>query len=121
MNLANKYEEEINNLKGLHSQKSEKYIKIGSKKVREIPTSTILTTTDISSIESPVSDSSGFYTGKESKEGSVKNFPPSINPQIQKYAGKNEKFGNDVYKGKTDHLRSYQLIEDPKTKKKGKL
>lgn len=120
MTLANKYEEEINNLKGLHSSKPENYIKVGSKKIKEIPTSTILTTTDISSIESPVSDNSGFYTGKESKEGSIKNLSYSINSSTQKH-GKYEKLPSDFHKGKNDHLKSYQLVEDNRSKKKGKF
>ena len=70
MDMASKYEEEIKILKSgkVHSEGLGDSLKLASRRTKEIPGATILTTTDVSSIESPGSDSSGFYTGKDSRE-----------------------------------------------------
>ena len=98
MGLASKYEEEINNLKNNRSQKSgsESGGRTSQKKHKDISGPALLTTaTDISSIESPGSDSSGFYTNKESRDVS-KTLNFTLTPQGQRmFPSKNERTGHE--------------------------
>lgn len=96
MDLATKYEEEINTLKIGRSQKSTSdKNKTLPRKVKEVPGPTILTTTDISSIESPGSDNSGFYTNKEPKDIPKNLYFSSIQYGQKSQNAKNERIGNE--------------------------
>lgn len=97
MGLASKYEEEINSLKNNRSQKSgSESVGRSQKKHKDISGPALLTTaTDISSIESPGSDSSGFYTNKESRDVS-KTLNFTLTPQGQRmFPSKNERTGHE--------------------------
>jgi hypothetical protein len=110
MSLASKYEEEINNLKGGRILKLDNNMKYVSKKTRDNGGQTILTTTDISSAESPASDNSGFNTNKEPKETitttTTKNMNFSSSAQ-----------GQRQYKDLLS--KHHQAMEDPRLKRKG--
>jgi len=110
MSLASKYEEEINNLKGGRLLKLDNNMKYVSKKSKDNGGQTILTTTDISSAESPASDNSGFNTNKEPKETitttTTKNMNFSSSAQ-----------GQRQYKDLLS--KHHQAMDDPRLKRKG--
>ena len=117
MSLASKYEEEINNLKGGRTLKLDNNMKYVSKKPKDNGGQTILTTTDISSAESPASDNSGFNTNKEPKEttsATTKNVNFSSLSQGQRQY-------NNFGKNKEDLLSKHhhQAMDDPRLKRKG--
>ena len=107
--MASKYEEEIKSLKTGRTQKDgfEENTKIGSRRLKENPGATILTTTDVSSIESPGSDSSGFYTGKDAREISKTLSLSSTSHGYKGQANKNERM---VYEPHATSKVQIQLI-----------